>query len=84
MYRCFTYLLMSFFRSQLRQIRSELLQVICNPMLETNIIRDLFDKYISLLSGFVTGPDDGSDNSKLRYTTKFYWSDSLTKLDIVT
>ncbi len=53
-------------------------------MLETPNVRDIFDKYISLLSGFVTPPDGGSDDSKLRYTTKFYWSDSLTKTDIIT
>jgi hypothetical protein len=53
-------------------------------MLETPAVRDIFDKYISLLSGFVTPPDNGGDDSKLRYTTKFYWSDSLTKLDNIT
>jgi hypothetical protein len=53
-------------------------------MLETPNVRDLFDKYISLLTGFLTPPDGGSDDSKLRYTTKFYWSDSLTKIDIIT
>ncbi|CAF0778484.1 unnamed protein product [Adineta ricciae] len=69
---------------QLRQIRLELLQSLCNPTLETPTVRDLFDKYISLLSGFLTAPDGASDDSKLRYTTKFYWTDSLTKLDTIT
>jgi hypothetical protein len=69
---------------QLRQLRLELLQLLCNPTLETTNIRDIFDKYISLLTGFVTPPDGSSDDSKLRYTTKFYWSDSLTKLDPIT
>lgn len=53
-------------------------------MLETPAIRDTYDKYISLLSGFMTAPDGVSDDSKLRYTTKFFWSDSLTKMDIIT
>jgi hypothetical protein len=53
-------------------------------MLETPNIRDVFDKYISLLTGFITAPDGVSDDSKLRYTTKFYWSDSLTKTDPIT
>ena len=70
--------------SQLRQIRLDLLQSLCNPTLETPIVRDLLDKYISLLSGFLTAPDGASDDSKLRYTTKFYWSDSLKKLDTIT
>lgn len=74
---------LSFF-SQLRQLRIELLQSLCNPMLETPAIRDTYDKYISLLSGFMTAPDGVSDDSKLRYTTKFFWSDSLTKMDIIT
>ncbi|CAF1157082.1 unnamed protein product [Adineta steineri] len=69
---------------QLRQLRLELLQSICNPMLETVTIRDTFDKYISLLTGFITPPEGGTDDSKLRYTTKFYWSDSLTKTDTIT
>jgi len=70
--------------SQLRQLRLDLLQLLCNPMLETPNIRDVFDKYISLLTGFITAPDGVSDDSKLRYTTKFYWSDSLTKTDPIT
>jgi hypothetical protein len=53
-------------------------------MLEMPNVRDTFDKYISLLSGFIVPPEGGSDASKLRYTTKFYWSDSLTKTDIIT
>lgn len=44
----------------------------------------MLDRYISLLSGFITGPDGSTDDSKLRYTTKFYWSDSLTKTDVIT
>jgi hypothetical protein len=71
-------------KRQLRQLRIELLQSLCNPTLETSTVRDIFDKYISLLSGFMTAPDGVSDDSKLRYTTKFYWSDSLTKTDIIT
>ncbi|UJR26125.1 hypothetical protein I4U23_007471 [Adineta vaga] len=70
--------------SQLRQLRLELLQSLCNPMLETPAVRDLFDKYISFLTGFITAPDGVSDDSKLRYTTKFYWSDSLTKTETIT
>jgi hypothetical protein len=73
-----------YFKSQLRQLRLELLQLLCNPMLETSNIRDIFDKYISFLTGFVDPPDGGSDVSKLRYTTRFYWSDSLTKTDPIT
>lgn len=69
---------------QLRQLRLELLQSLCNPTLEPATIRDMLDRYISLLSGFITGPDGTTDDSKLRYTTKFYWSDSLTKIDIIT
>jgi hypothetical protein len=54
-------------------------------MLDAPNIRDVFDKYISFLTGFITAPDEGtSDDSKLRYTTKFYWSDSLTKTDVIT
>ena len=53
-------------------------------MLETSNVRDIFDKYISLLTGFTTPPDGGSEESKLRFTTKFYWSDSLTKTDVIT
>ena len=52
------------------QLRLELLQLICNPTLETPNVRDIFDKYISLLSGFITPPDGGSDASKLRYNNK--------------
>lgn len=71
-------------RSQLRQLRLDLLQSLCNPTLETVTVRDLFDRYISLLTGFITAPEGASDDSKLRYTTKFYWSDSLTKTDVIT
>ena len=76
-------LILIFFR-QLRQLRLELLQALCNPMLEPAPVRDLFDRYISFLTGFLSPPDGSSDDSKLRYTTKFYWSDSLTKTDIIT
>ncbi|CAF5211627.1 unnamed protein product [Rotaria magnacalcarata] len=69
---------------QLRQLRLDILQLLCNPTLETAHIRDSFDKYISLLTGYVESPDGSSDDSKLRYTTKFYWSDSLTKTDPIT
>ncbi|CAF4772166.1 unnamed protein product [Rotaria socialis] len=58
---------------QLRQLRLDILQLLCNPTLETSHIRDSFDKYISLLTGYVESPDGSSDDSKLRYTTKFYW-----------
>ncbi|CAF0840277.1 unnamed protein product [Rotaria sordida] len=70
--------------NQLRQLRLELLKLLCDPTLETSNIRDTFDQYMSLLTGFVISPDGSSDDSKLRYTTKFYWSDSLTKTDIIT
>ncbi len=73
-----------FLKRQLRQLRIELLQSLCNPTLETSTVRDIFDKYISLLSGFMTAPEGGSDDSKLRYTTRFYWGDSLTKVEIIT
>jgi hypothetical protein len=53
-------------------------------MLEQSDIRDIFDKYISLLTGFITSPDGSTDASKLRYSTKFYWSDSLTKIEPIT
>lgn len=68
----------------LRQLRIELLQLLCNPTLEQPAVRDVFDRYISLLSGFITPPEGPTDDSKLRYTTRFYWTDSLTKTDVIT
>jgi len=73
-----------FFSRDLRQLRIELLQLLCNPTLEQPAVRDAFDRYISLLSGFITPPEGPTDDSKLRYTTRFYWTDSLTKTDVIT
>ncbi|CAF0849713.1 unnamed protein product [Didymodactylos carnosus] len=70
--------------SQLRRLRQDLLSALCDPSLDSTLVRDLFDQYISLILGFIISPDGSSDDSKLRYTTKFYYSDSLTGTEIIT
>ncbi|CAF0823050.1 unnamed protein product [Didymodactylos carnosus] len=70
--------------NQLRQLRHELLKDLCDPSLDLTLVRDIFDQYVSLILGFIISPDGSSDDSKLRYTTKFYYTDSLTSTSVIT
>ncbi|XP_035222525.1 BRO1 domain-containing protein BROX-like [Stegodyphus dumicola] len=62
--------------SELRQTRNRLLDLLTDPNHEADTLNTAFERYLSLLLGLIVSPD-GKGESKLRYTTRFRWTQSL-------
>ncbi|KFM81464.1 BRO1 domain-containing protein BROX, partial [Stegodyphus mimosarum] len=62
--------------SELRQTRNRLLDLLTDPNHDADTLNTAFERYLSLLLGLIVSPD-GKGESKLRYTTRFRWTQSL-------
>jgi len=63
--------------SDLREARSKLLDIVSNPNLEMSSLTSAVESYFSLLQGFVEASDEKGGESKLRYSIKFKWTNTL-------
>jgi hypothetical protein len=62
----------------LKQYRIQLLRLYANPANLVENVQNLFEQYISLLLGFITDfSGKTSDDSKLRFTIKSKWTQTL-------
>ncbi|PAA53854.1 hypothetical protein BOX15_Mlig023520g1, partial [Macrostomum lignano] len=55
----------------------KLLDMLADPNLSVSIVEEAANQYLSLLVGFIHGPETGTDSSKIRHALKFKWTDSL-------
>ncbi|XP_071043249.1 BRO1 domain-containing protein BROX-like [Parasteatoda tepidariorum] len=63
--------------SELRQSRNRLLDLLTDPNNTTTNLDEAFNKYLSLLRGMIIAPDEKGGESRLRYTTRFRWTQTL-------
>ena len=64
--------------SLMKQSRANLLQLFSDPSTSVDAVNNEFNTYLSLLTGFVNDPSGRSNNdSKLRYSFKAKWNESL-------
>lgn len=64
--------------SLMKQSRANLLQLFSDPSTSVDAVNNEFNTYLSLLTGFVNDPSGRSaSDSKLRYSFKAKWNESL-------
>jgi hypothetical protein len=63
--------------SELRQSRNRLLDLLSDPNNNTTALSNAFEKYLSLLHALIVAPDEKGGESKLRYSARFRWTQSL-------
>lgn len=66
-----------YFFSELRQSRNRLLDLLTDPNNDTATMNAALEKYLAFLCALIVSPDEKGGESKLRYTTRFRWTQSL-------
>ncbi|XP_066280870.1 BRO1 domain-containing protein BROX-like [Branchiostoma lanceolatum] len=70
--------------SDLRMLRAQLLELLCDPNKDVTVVKTTTDNYFALLQGFLQALDDNSGESKLRHSVKFKWSSTVLSNAVVT
>lgn len=63
--------------NELKTKRTQLLEHLVNPNLETAVINASMNEYLAVLQGLFIAPDDSGTESKLRYSIRFRWTQTL-------
>ncbi|XP_055926236.1 BRO1 domain-containing protein BROX-like [Argiope bruennichi] len=63
--------------SELRQSRSRLLDLLSDPNNDTASFDAALERYLSFLHAMIVAPDEKGGESKLRYATRFRWTQTL-------
>ncbi|KAG8193370.1 hypothetical protein JTE90_022998 [Oedothorax gibbosus] len=63
--------------SELRQSRNRLLDLLTDPNNDTTSLNAALEKYLTFLRALIVSPDEKGGESKLRYSTRFLWTQSL-------
>lgn len=61
----------------MRQSRNRLLDLLSDPNNDTTLLSNAFEKYLSFLHALIVAPDEKGGESKLRYSARFRWTQSL-------
>ena len=71
-------MLVSYVFSELRQVRTKLLELISSPNHEVATVNSNLEAYLGLLHGCITSPDpESGGDSKLRHAVRFRWTNTL-------
>ncbi|KAG1695760.1 BRO1 domain-containing protein BROX [Nymphon striatum] len=63
--------------SELRQARAKLLELLPDANHGIETLEKTLNEYLSLLQGFIVATDERGGDSKLRFNTRFRWTNSL-------
>ncbi|XP_054723222.1 LOW QUALITY PROTEIN: BRO1 domain-containing protein BROX-like [Uloborus diversus] len=63
--------------SEIRQSRNRLLDLLSDPNNDAATLTTAFERYLSFLHGLIVAPDEKGGESKLRYSARFRWTQSL-------
>uniref|UniRef100_A0A131YJH6 Signal transduction protein n=1 Tax=Rhipicephalus appendiculatus TaxID=34631 RepID=A0A131YJH6_RHIAP len=63
--------------SDLRLARNHLLDLLTDPLNDIGTIETALNTYLALFAGMILAPDEKGGESKLRYTTRFRWTQTM-------